>query len=350
MKVEIVIGARPNVMKAVPLYREFLKCSSVKLVQTGQHDPDFLAPFFRQFGLDSSSMEAVEPPTTRERSARLGEMVSNLSKRFVVTRPDLVVVVGDVDSTLAAALAAKYAGIRLAHVEAGLRSGDSRMPEELNRRAVDAFSDLKFVSEPSGLTNLDSEGLEKGVFLVGNVMIDTLKSFEKEFTEKRAFEQYGLSQHEYVLMTLHRPELVCNEALFKRTLERIANAVPKPILWPTHPRINSEFVSKLGFRVIPPVPYLEMLSLVTDSCFVLTDSGGLQEETSVLSVPCITVRNNTERPVTITKGTNQLIGENCDFLENALLNVGVVRKNVKIDLWDGYAASRIREIVERELK
>jgi UDP-N-acetylglucosamine 2-epimerase (non-hydrolysing) len=272
-------------------------------------------------------------------------------------------VVGDVNSTIACALVASKLSIRVAHVEAGLRSGDRRMPEEINRILTDAISDLMFVSEPSGQANLAREGADPGrVFLVGNVMIDTLLANLDKARARGTTGQLGLKPKEFALLTLHRPGNVDD----RETLARIWRVVGRiaarmPVVFPCHPRTRARLASfgltadagqspsagSAGIRLLDPQGYLEFLSLMSDAAVVLTDSGGIQEETTILGVPCVTLRENTERPITCELGTNRLVGMDPERIwagfEAALS--GPSRPAVLPPLWDGHAAERIVKIL-----
>jgi UDP-N-acetylglucosamine 2-epimerase (non-hydrolysing) len=301
--------------------------------------------------------------------------MERLEPVLVRERPDVVVVVGDVNSTLAGALTACKLGIRVAHVEAGLRSFDRTMPEEINRVVTDAIADFLFVSEPSGVENLLKEGRPASqIFLVGNVMIDTLKSCLararqlEPFADPEIWDECGSNRPaRFALVTLHRPSTVDDAHVFRivwQALEEISKEIP--ILFPVHPRtrkrlqelgLNSPPVAHPlahpnGIRLIPPLSYLQFLHLESLATVVITDSGGIQEETTVLGVPCLTVRENTERPITVTEGTNTVVGLNPERLKEEACQIlcGKGKQGRAPALWDGQAAQRIVGILEQQLR
>jgi UDP-N-acetylglucosamine 2-epimerase (non-hydrolysing) len=342
-------------MKAAPLYRELLKRGvKVTLVHTGQHyDPLLSDVFFDELGLPDpdfhlgvgSGLPAIQ----------LSDTIRKLSTVLMVISPDIVVVVGDVTSTLASALAARLNGIKIAHVEAGLRSFDDGMPEEINRRLTDSISDLLFVTEQSGIVNLKNENNRGEIYLVGNTMIDTLLS-----TAEKAKEEFIAPKIPYALVTLHRPENVDNPGKLISILDLLATVGKKlPVVFPVHPRTQkrlAEIGSNIkigegfngiakGLNFIEPLQYKSFLSAMASAKIVLTDSGGIQEETTVLGVPCLTLRENTERPITVEKGTNKIVGTDKEKVLNAvdeILNGKVFEKRIP-PLWDGHAAERIAE-------
>jgi len=324
MKIVCVVGARPNFVKIAPLLKEMRKSGAIeaRLVHTGQHyDAEMSASFFRDleiprpdFNLGVGSAGAV---------SQTKEIMNRLEPLLAEENPHLVVVVGDVNSTLAGALAATKVGIPVAHVEAGLRSFDRRMPEEINRILTDAVSDLLFASEPSGVENLRREGIPADrIFLVGNIMIDTLRASLAQACRSTVLRDLGLAERPglpprggYALLTLHRQGLVDDPDLFKsvwQALEAVAREVP--IIFPVHPRtqrrlgrFGADFRPRresgrdsAGIRMVGPLGYLQFLHLERAASLVMTDSGGVQEETTALGVPCLTLRENTERPITVT--------------------------------------------------
>jgi len=269
-----------------------------------------------------------------------------------------VIVPGDVNSTLAAALACAHLGVPLAHVEAGLRSFDRTMPEEVNRVLTDQVSDLLFTHSPEALTNLEREGVAAGrVRFVGNTMIDSLVALRDRFAERRACEQHGLDRGSYLLVTLHRPALVDGELLDLAIAELNAIAAELPVLFPVHPRTRARLGDAAadlapGLKLIEPVGYLDFLSLEADAGAVLTDSGGIQEETTYLGVRCFTLRDNTERPVTIESGTNLLLGLDPARIAEipALIAAGAAPAAEPPPLWDGRAAERLAAHVAEYLE
>ena len=360
-KIMCVVGARPNFMKMAPLMAAFRGGADpfdTTLVHTGQHyDAGMSDIFFRQLGMPAPDVQLGIGPGTQ--GAQTGRMMAALETVVNERRPDLVVVVGDVNSTLAAALVAAKAGVPVAHVEAGLRSFDRRMPEEINRIVTDALATYLFATEEDGVANLRREGIEDDrIFLVGNVMIDTLMALLPQIRERRMAAEMGLAPGGYGVVTLHRPSNVDDEGMLERwvsVLERIGSDLP--LVFPAHPRTAARLASAgldgrlagSGVKVVEPLPYVEFISLVADSRLVLTDSGGIQEETTVLGVPCLTLRDSTERPVTARLGTNQLVGVEPEAAIAAAEGVlsGPPASHSVPPLWDGRAAERIAQILRR---
>jgi UDP-N-acetylglucosamine 2-epimerase (non-hydrolysing) len=351
-KIMCVVGARPNFMKMAPLMAAFRGGTDpfdTTLVHTGQHyDAGMSDIFFRQLGMPAPDVQLGIGPGTQ--GAQTGRMMAALETVVNERRPELVVVVGDVNSTLAAALVAAKAGVPVAHVEAGLRSFDRRMPEEINRIVTDALATYLFATEEDGVANLRREGIEDDrIFLVGNVMIDTLMALLPQIRERRMAAEMGLAPGGYGVVTLHRPSNVDDEGMLERwvsVLERIGSDLP--LVFPAHPRTAARLASAgldgrlagSGVKVVEPLPYVEFISLVADSRLVLTDSGGIQEETTVLGVPCLTLRDSTERPVTVRLGTNQLVGVEPEAAIAAAEGVlsGPPASHSVPPLWDGRAA------------
>lgn len=359
MKILNICGARPNFMKIAPLMRAFAahKNCTPLLVHTGQHyDKNMSDLFFKQ-------LRIPEPDINLEvGSASHAVQTAEIMKRFepivLEHKPDWVLVVGDVNSTIACALVATKLGVRVAHVEAGLRSFDRGMPEEINRVLTDSISDVLFVTEPSGVENLKREGVDSAkVHLVGNVMIDTLKASRDEAEKSTILEKLNLKSGQYNVLTLHRPSNVDDPAIFGRILAAIDEIQSDlPVVFPIHPRTLANtkklgFADKLaamgGLKIIDPLGYLDFTKLTANAAVVLTDSGGIQEETTILGVWCLTLRENTERPVTISQGTNELVGTDTA----AILTAYRKRRATKLanrpvpDKWDGRAAERIAEIM-----
>ena len=361
--ITIVAGARPNFMKIAPIIRalkEAREYFEYRLVHTGQHYDDIMnAIFFAEFGIP-------QPHNTFE--GRRGEGDAEQTARILVQfdaecknhKPDLVLVVGDVNSTLACSIVAKKQGILLAHVEAGLRSSDRLMPEEINRIITDCIADFFFVTEPSGVESLLKEGHHKdSIFYVGHVMVDNLYyqlsklnpenfSLSISNTLKERFKKYAV-------VTLHRPSNVDSRESLEGISKILADVAKNiAVIFPIHPRTNLEkFGITLGSNIhaIEPLPYMEFLNLWKDATFVLTDSGGLQEETTALSIPCLTLRINTERPITITEGTNVLVGVDPIKIhyEVARILEGNIQVGIKPKFWDGFSAQRIVKILIEQL-
>jgi len=361
IKALIVVGARPNFMKAAPLIRA-MKDSGVFLpilVHTGQHyDYDMSKSFFEALGLPKPHLYlGVGSGTHGEQTAKvILAMENHLLQK--TTRPDLVVVVGDVNSTLAAALAARKLNIPVAHVEAGLRSFDESIPEEINRRLTDQISSFLFITEESARKNLLREGIDaKKIHFVGNTMIDSLYKNMPQISASGILGRLNLLQRSYAVLTLHRPSNVDSRENFKKMLNIIDYAQKKlPVVFPMHPRTLKQLdllglkrrLSKLKRVVVTdPLGYNDFIKLVAGARFILTDSGGIQEEATVLKVPCITLRENTERPVTAEIGTNIIAGTNLENIKKSINNVlrGRVQKGKIPKYWDGRAAERVVKIL-----
>ena len=363
IRVVNIVGARPNFMKMAPIHRSMQENPSFDpvLVHTGQHyDERMSRVFFDELGMPEPDLFlGVGSGSHAEQTAQVMMQLEPELRRLA---PDLVLVVGDVNSTIAAALTAVKLHIPVAHVEAGLRSFDRTMPEEINRVLTDAVSDYLFVTEPSGVRNLKREGRNgNNVYLVGNLMIDSLEQHRARAATVPVLERLGLDAGEYALLTLHRPSNVDDPVALQRifaALEEIQKS--NPVVFPAHPRTVSrlqafgllERVEEMpGFRLLEPLGYLEFLRLMMDARVVLTDSGGIQEETTALGVPCITLRENTERPITLEVGTNVLVGTEPGKIYQAFEQVinGKAKRGERPPLWDGHAAERIVGILERRL-
>ena len=357
MKIVSIVGTRPNFMKIAPLVEEFKKHSDIQhiLIHTGQHyDKEMSKLFFEELGLPKPDIHLVSSGHPEVNFLKIA-IKHALEKQ---ERPDLVIVVGDVNSTVAGAEAAHELGIKVAHVEAGLRSFDMTMPEELNRINTDKISDFLFTTEESGNRNLINEGIDrKKIFFVGNVMIDSLLSHKEKASKSKILEKLKLRKNNYAVLTLHRPSNVDSKNSLKNVLD-ILNELQKNIkvVFPVHPRTikNLENFNLLKYAesqknliLTKPLGYLDFLCLMIHSKFVLTDSGGIQEETTVLGVPCITMRKNTERPVTVEQGTNILVStDRVKILEatNKLMREANFKAKIP-PLWDGKAAKRIVQVI-----
>lgn len=360
IRVLCVAGARPNFTKIAPLMREFGSREGFDtfLVHTGQHyDAKMSENFFRDLGIPTPDINlGVGSGSHAEQT---GQVLMKLEGVLEAERPDLVVVVGDVNSTLAATLAAVKLQIPVAHVEAGLRSGDRSMPEELNRLMTDAVSSWLFTTEPDGEKNLLREGVDPArIHFVGNVMIDTLVANLDRAKELDTLSQLGIAKGEFGLLTMHRPSNVDDPkrlAELFSALEEIHQRLP--IVFPVHPRTAANILKSLGGRplklqVVEPQNYLDFLLLMSAAKLVLTDSGGVQEETTALGIPCFTLRDSTERPITITHGTNTMVGADREVIlrEVGLALDGSPKSGMIPDLWDGRAAVRIADVIERDLR
>lgn len=350
-----MVGARPNFMKAAPIAHELTRRDIEHvIVHTGQHyDAAMSGEFFDDLDLPRPTVNLeIGSDTHSRQTARIMIALEEVSER---ERFDLMIVVGDVNSTLAATLVAAKSQIPVVHVEAGLRSFDSTMPEEINRIVVDHTAQLLFTTEASANENLLKEGIPtERIHFAGNCMIDSLKKHLPKALNEKPWATFGLAQKSYGLLTLHRPSNVDEGGRFHALAESI-NEVSKriPILFPLHPRTKQRLAaSGIHFadsvHICPPLSYITFLGLMADAKLVLTDSGGIQEETTALGVPCLTLRDNTERPVTITEGTNRLVGENPQAIRESvelILNGGWPRGKQPRH-WDGNAAVRVVDSIQ----
>ncbi len=350
MKIVHVLGTRPNLVKMAPVIaaaRERFGAESSVVVHTGQHyDRAMSEIFFEELGVpEPDHMLGVGSGSHGEQTARVLERLEPVLRD---ERPDVVLVPGDVNSTLAAALCASRLGIGVGHVESGLRSFDRTMPEEVNRIVTDHLSELLFLHSPEARDNLRAEGVDEAGFrFVGNTMIDTLVALEGRIRERGAARAAELEPGSYLLVTLHRPALVDGPLLVDAiaALERVATEMP--VVFPVHPRTR-KMMGERGAEAITlmdPVGYLDFLSLEADAAAVLTDSGGIQEETTYLGVPCFTLRDNTERPVTVRAGTNILLGLAPERIAEipGLLAAAPADRPQPPEKWDGHAAERVAE-------
>ncbi len=370
MKIINIVGARPNFMKVAPLHRAFSAHPDIKslILHTGQHYDERMSDiFFNQLQMPRPDFYlGVGGGTHTQQTANIMLKFEAILKE---EKPDLVLVVGDVNSTIACALVAVKEGVPIAHVEAGLRSGDRRMPEEINRILTDSISDLLFVTEQDGIANLGRENVAKEkIFFVGNVMIDSLVHFRakakelalNDILEEKTFSSLtaALLAGEYALMTMHRPSNVDNAEGLKNILEIIRNTAGHlPVVFPMHPRtrknlekfnLTAALQSIKQLITLEPQGYLQFLHLMDHAKMVITDSGGIQEETTFLQVPCLTFRDSTERPITTLIGTNQLLQDlNPQTVYQKTMDIveGRRREGVIPPFWDGKAAERIREII-----
>jgi UDP-N-acetylglucosamine 2-epimerase (non-hydrolysing) len=364
MHIMNVVGARPNLMKIAPLVEE-MRCDpdiESTLLHTGQHyDAQMSQIFFDELGIPQPQIYlGVGSGSHAEQTARV---MIDFEKVLLEHQPDLVLVVGDINSTLACALTAAKLQIPVAHVEAGLRSRDRTMPEEINRIVTDAISDLLFTPSRDADENLLCEGIAREkIHFVGNVMIDTLYRHRNHAKRLCTPAKFGVEAGNYLLVTLHRPSNVDDAAIFKGILEALLSIQEQvPILFPVHPRtiqriqsfgFEDAFNAASNLQLIPPQGYLAFLDLMMHAQGVLTDSGGVQEETTALGVPCLTLRENTERPVTIVAGTNKLVGADPQRIISAVKNLpgaGIGNGSRIPELWDGRAAQRIVEIIRRSV-
>ncbi len=358
----VVVGTRPNFMK-VTRFREVAAARGgphIRLVHTGQHaDTNMSSVFFEQFGMWPDHWLGVSQGRPVQRIARI---MMGLGDVIDTHAPDAVVVGGDVDSTLAAALSVTKREIPLIHLESGLRSFDRTMPEEVNRVIIDRLSDLHFVTEPSGRRNLLNEGADPaGIHFVGNTMIDTLVACEERIQADPILDHMDLGVGGHVLMTMHRPSNVDDAQGRYRLIELLASvASGHTVVFPMHPRTGTalrlsgglgELQAIAGLRICPPLPYLAFQRLLATSACVITDSGGVQEETTYRGVPCLTLRPGTERPVTVEEGTNSIVAPTAEAVAHAMAGIrkGGPRGARIPELWDGHATERIFDVLERVL-
>jgi UDP-N-acetylglucosamine 2-epimerase (non-hydrolysing) len=338
-----VVGARPNYMKVAPVYAEVERRGNLeqRLIHTGQHyDAIMKDVFFAELPLPRPHV-ALDAQTTED--ALIG-----LEGVFTELRPDLVIVAGDVNSTLAGAVAASKCGIAVCHIESGLRSGDWLMPEERNRVITDHLSTLLLTHSDDADKNLVAEAVTARISFVGNTMIDTLRANEGAALELEAWREFGLEPGRYVLVTLHRPRLVDDPDLLARTiaaLDQVAESLP--VIFPVHPRTRKNLDGSTRVLMTEPLPYRQFLSLEAKAAAVVTDSGGIQEETTVLRIPCFTLRENTERPITIELGTNTLLGLEPERLRELPTLLAEPKHGQIPPLWDGQAGERAAEEIER---
>jgi len=364
MKIINVVGARPNFMKIAPIQRVMNATEGMEpfLVHTGQHYDERMSKFF------FDDLQLPQPDVylnigSASHAVQTAKIMIEFEQVLLKEKPDAVLVVGDVNSTAACSIVASKMGVKIIHVEAGLRSFDRGMPEEINRILTDSISDLLFVTEESGLRHLKSEGIaDEKVHLVGNVMIDSLIFFKEKAAQSTVLKDLDLEKGAYALITLHRPSNVDDPVVFERlinTFEKIEKELK--LVFPIHPRSRKR-ISEFGLeervaampnlKLLDPLGYLDFMHLMHNARVLLTDSGGIQEETTYLGIPCITMRENTERPVTIDVGTNVLVGSDTDKIYTEFKKVinGQAKKGEIPPLWDGHAAERIVEIIKNTIR
>jgi UDP-N-acetylglucosamine 2-epimerase (non-hydrolysing) len=362
-KIISVVGARPNFMKVAPLHKAFKRYNGQiehLICHTGQHYDEKMSKIF------FNDLELPQPHFylgigSGSHAEQTANVMIEFEKVLLTEKPDMVIVVGDVNSTIACSLTASKLGIKVAHVEAGLRSFDRGMPEEINRILTDSISDYLFVTEKSGLENLKREGVsEDKIFFTGNVMIDSLVEYFPKTDESDILLCHNLEKGNYILVTLHRPSNVDSKDYLEELIHLLNTVSEKrKVIFPIHPRTKNNMHrfgldNTLSENVIltDPIGYIDFLSLTKNAELIITDSGGIQEESTYLGVQCITVRNNTERPVTVEVGTNQLIGTDLEKVEKTALEVlcGQKKQGAIPVLWDGHAADRITEILTELLE
>jgi len=362
-KICLVAGARPNFMKIAPLEKEISKHPNdfeKLLVHTGQHyDDEMSRSFFKDLNLQEPDIYlGVGSGTHAEQT---GKIMIEFEKVCSQEKPDLIVVVGDVNSTLACSIVVAKLNIKIAHVEAGLRSFDRTMPEEINRIVTDSLSDFLFVSEKSGIANLHNEGVKpEKIHFVGNIMIDSLMTNIRAIKASKILKELELKEKNYCLMTLHRPDNVDHKKSLTEIYEILAFISKSVrIVYPIHPRtlkmlkthhLLEKFNGLNNFDMLQPLGYFDFMKLVTEASFVMTDSGGIQEETTYLNIPCLTLRNNTERPITLEEGSNQLVGRDIKLIKKCVSDIvaGNVKHSHKPKLWDGKTAERIVKILRKK--
>jgi UDP-N-acetylglucosamine 2-epimerase (non-hydrolysing) len=355
-RIVYIVGARPNFVKMAPvissLRRRYPDGTHV-LVHTGQHYDRLMSKVFLE-ELDVPEPHHMLGVGSGSHAAQTARVMERLEPILEAERPNLVIVPGDVNSTLAATLVAAKLPVPVAHLESGLRSFDRTMPEEINRIVADEFSDFLFLHSDEAITNLEREGIDRArMHFVGNTMIDSLRAVESRFRAANAAARNGLRPREYLLVTLHRPALVDGPLLVDAMAQLNAIARKLPVVFPVHPRTRKmldrlRFPASPGLRLIEPVGYLDFLSLESDARGVLTDSGGVQEETTFLGVPCFTLRDSTERPVTVRLGTNVLLGlapSRIGEIPGLLDRFDGDARREPPPLWDGAAAERVGDVL-----
>ena len=362
MQVTLIAGARPNFMKIAPIIHAIQKAKdegkdiNYRLVHTGQHyDQKMSQTFFDELNIPKPDVNlGCGGGSQAEQTASI---LLAFEKELLANPTDLVLVVGDVTSTMACAIVAKKLNTKVAHVEAGIRSFDISMPEEINRMVTDSITDYFFTTSEHANENLTKSGVkEDNIFFVGNVMIDTLLKNMLRFSKPKFFEEHHLKEKKYFVLTMHRPANVDESVKLKAMMQEIIdNSQGLPIIFPIHPRTAKIFkdlgITADNLKIVDPLGYLEFNYLVQHSFAVITDSGGITEETTVMGVPCLTLRDNTERPETITLGTNELVGTNPENIKPYMdkLFAGEWKKGGEIPLWDGKTAERIIDILLREI-
>ena len=361
-KVISVVGARPNFIKIAPIHKAFQKYSDDiqhLICHTGQHfDNKMSKVFFDELQMPKPDYYlGIGGGSHAQQTARI---MVEFEKILLDEKPDLIIVPGDVNSTIAASLVAAKLHIPIAHVESGLRSFDRKMPEEINRVLTDHISDYLFVTEKSGLENLQIEGIDSSkVYFTGNVMIDSLVNFLPHINKSEILKELGLTKGTYVLATFHRPSNVDEQVSLSKLIDAVNRiSTSRKVVFPIHPRTMNNLKKyrlsdKLNDNIIvlEPIGYIDFLSLTKNAELVVTDSGGIQEETTFLGVQCITVRDNTERPSTSEIGTNHMIGTDFDKVVEASKEIlsGKIKKGKVPELWDGKASDRITEIIYKSL-
>ena len=360
MKIYILIGTRPNFIKVT----QFKKCAAklypqinISVIHTGQHYDEKMADvFFKQFNLVPDHYLNIVPASANKQIAEIMVKLEDLVN--IIGKPDLLLVPGDVNSTMAGALFANKSGIKLGHIEAGLRSFDRTMPEEFNRIVTDELTDLYFITEPSGLGHLKNEKRDASkIHFVGNTMIDTMVAFENEIEASPVLKDLGINTSKFVLMTMHRPATVDNKIEFEKLLQLIDHvSINYKVVFAIHPRtiknakefgLYERITKNKNLICTEPLDYFAFQKLVKNCTFILTDSGGIQEESTFRQKPCLTLRPNTERPVTVTEGSNTLLSFDIDTVKSYISKIesGSYKKGKVPELWDGKATERILKVI-----
>jgi UDP-N-acetylglucosamine 2-epimerase (non-hydrolysing) len=360
MKIDLIVGARPNYMKAAPIYRALNKYPekfNVRLVHTGQHyDEKMSHIFFRE--LELPQPDVYLGVGSGRHGEQTGKIMIEYEKSIIDNLPDLVLVAGDVNSTMACSLVAAKLYVKVGHIEGGLRSRDWSMPEEINRIVTDRIADYLFTTSPDAEENLRAEGVDAAkIHFVGNTMIDSLNYYLPRVKHLNLRDKYSIEERKFILVTLHRPSNVDNDQTLHELIQVLCQIQERmPIIFPMHPRTR-KMLAEFGLNglldnapdliITEPLGYMEFLKLESTAFLVLTDSGGVQEETTALGIPCLTLRENTERPITIWEGTNELVGSDPQrVLERTNAILGGERKTGKIpQFWDGQAAERIAAVL-----
>ncbi len=368
MLLDLIVGARPNFMKIAPVIRAIRAYNSkadsdavarepitFRLVHTGQHyDRNMSGSFFEELGIPEPDVNLNAGSGTQ--SEQTSGIMLGYERLLAQKRSDLCIVVGDVTSTMACAITSKKLLVKVAHIEGGIRSGDMTMPEEINRIVTDSITDYFFTTSESANENLRKSGVKDDrIFYVGNTMIDTLLHSRPRFRKPEKWDELGLSEKGYIVLTLHRPNNVDDPANLRKLLNEISDSAGNlPLIFPVHPRTR-KVITDNGITIsstlslTDPLGYLEFNYLVERALAVITDSGGITEETTVMGIPCMTLRNSTERPETVTMGTNELLGTNPDTIAPAMQKLlsGNWKKGTIPPLWDGHTAERIIEIISK---
>ena len=359
-KIIHIVGARPNFIKASPIIKEMKKMNVENLIlHTGQHyDENMSKIFFDELEIPKPNFNLNAGGGSH--ATQTADIMVGCEKIFLNEKPDLIVVYGDVNSCVASSLVASKMHIPIAHVESGLRSYDRKMPEEINRIITDSISDILFLTSPDALENLKKEGVDEDkCYLVGNTMIDSLVSLNNKFDESKILESLELEKKSYALITLHRPSNVDN----KKDLEKMMDSLflisdYMPCIFPIHPRTENnlsrfglykKYVENEKFNIINPLGYVDFMNLQKNAKLVITDSGGIQEEASFFGVQCLTVRDNTERPITVDEGTNKLVGTDYRKIPSHVSRINYNEIYGDIELWDGKSSKRIIKILEEKL-